>query len=272
MNRRSPPQTVSERNTKFIALKTLILCALLYLSNEKPLFAQVDPAIGKSGRIISFSGYEWQVKSSSTSKSGTLGPGNNYFSDSKKNVWEDDNGWLHLKITKLYGKWYCAEVILLQPIIYKRYIFQVTGRIDQFHPNVVGSLFTYLDGTDESEEIDIEFSKWGDKNKVSNAQYIIQPSEIPGNKNSFNLNLTGDATTHIIDWKPGKVDFVSFHGHYASPPDSTFVISKWSYSGKDVPVNSTGKIHINLWLFNRKMIDSLDHPDAELIIKSFQAL
>jgi len=271
MKRKTLLSTVSEYKTNLFVFKVLILCALLILSNKNPVLARVESKIEKSERIISFSGFEWQVKSSLNSKSGTLGPGNNYFSDSKKNVWVDDNGWLHLKITRWNDKWYCAEVTLMQPLVYKRYIFQVTGQIDQFHPNVVGGLFTYLDGTDESEEIDIEFSKWGDKNKMSNAQYAIQPSEIKANKNSFKLELTGDATTHIIDWKPGKIDFISYHGHNTTTPDSAMIINKWSYSGKDVPVNPNGKIHINLWLFKRKLIDPADHPEAELIIRSFQA-
>ncbi|HVM50372.1 MAG TPA: hypothetical protein VMU04_20255, partial [Candidatus Acidoferrum sp.] len=46
-------------------------------------------------RWVSFSGYDWWVKSST----GTVGPGPNYFSDSTNNLWVDTVGQLHLRIT-----------------------------------------------------------------------------------------------------------------------------------------------------------------------------
>jgi len=58
-------------------------------------------------RTIIFSGYKWKVKSSESK----AGPGPNYFSDKEEDVWVDNEGKLHLKITKKDGKWYCTEVI-----------------------------------------------------------------------------------------------------------------------------------------------------------------
>ena len=253
--------------------KLLLVGTLLITSCKRSTTSLDIPGKGNLGRVISFSGYDWIVKSSATTISGTSAPGNNYFSDSTENVWTDKNGWLHLKITNRNGHNYCAEVALIKPLGYKKYIFQINGRIDLFHPNVVGALFTYLDGTDNAEEIDIEFSRWGDISKVNAAQYAIQPSDSIGNTKSFNLILNGDASTHLFDWKPGKIDFASYHGHYTSPPaDSTLIINKWSYSGRYIPVNKNGRIHINLWLFHREMMDPNDHPEAEMVIKNFQAL
>jgi hypothetical protein len=251
----------------------LLFGLLLVISTENIVLAQDIVGKGKSGRVISFSGYDWLVKSSANTLSGTLAPGNNYFSDSRENVWVDKNGWLHLKITLRDGKWYCAEVALTKALGYKKYIFHVFSRFDHFHPNVVGGLFTYLDGTDQAEEMDIEFSKWGDDTRVNNELFSIQPSEKPENAESFKPELNGNATTHIFDWKPGKVEFSSYHGHYSSEPtDSTLIIRKWDYSGEDVPKNQNGRIHINLWLFHRENIDLYDHPENEIVIKYFQAL
>ena len=253
--------------------KAILVCALFFISGDDIAIAQVNGGFDKSKRVITFSEYTWLVKSSGNSKTGTFAPGNNYFSDSRKNVWVDRNGWLHLKITNKNGKWYCAEVTLTKSLGYKKYIFQVNSRVDQFHPNVVGGLFTYLDGTDHSEEIDIEFSKWGNSKNVNNTQYSIQPSDILGNTQSFGIDMNGNESTHVFDWKPGKVDFACYRGHYSSTPtDGTMVINEWNYSGKDVPIDINGKIHINLWLFRRGQINPDDHPEAELVIKSFQAL
>ena len=226
----------------------------------------------KEDRILSFCGYDWLVKSSVDSKTGTLAPGNNYFSDSFDNVWVDKNGWLHLKITHKKGKWYCAEVILTKALGYKKYIFHIIGRVDQFQQNVVGGLFTYLDGKDNGEEIDIEFSKWGGVNIDNPTLYGVQPTDSIGNVKRFNLNLSGDNTTHLFDWQPGKVDFASYHGHYNTPPDPGYIINQWSYSGKDVPVDPRGKMHINLWLFKRNEIKHSEKVEAEMVIRSFQAL
>lgn len=253
---------------------SLLLAGIFLITSCKNSTTQEDfPGNGNSGRIISFSGYDWLVKSSSTSLSGTAAPGNNFYSDSTENVWIDKSGWLHLKITNRNNKWYCAEVTLTKPLGYKKYIFQVSGLIGQFHPNVVGGLFTYLDGKDNAEEIDIEFSKWGVSNNANMLHYAIQPSDIPGNTQNFGIDSNVNATTHLFDWKAGKVSFASYRGYYtATPTDNTMVISEWNYSSKNVPIDLNGKIHINLWLFQRDMIDPNDHPEAEMVIKSFQAL
>lgn len=198
----------------FGAYKWLFIGVLLFISYENFLLAQTNRKTGNPDRIISFSGYDWLVKSSYNTVSGTVAPGNNYFSNSIENVWIDKNGWLHLKITQKNGNWYCAEVTLTKPLGCKRYIFQVNSRVDLFHPNVVGGLFLYLDGKDNAEEIDIN----------------------------------------------------------STPTNSKLVVDEWNYSGKNVPADMNGKIHINLWLFQREKIDPDDRPETELIINSFQAL
>ena len=252
-------------------MKMLYACVALFISGGNIALTQASQRTDKHERVISFSGYDWLVKSSPNSE--TFGPGNNHFSDSSKNVWIDNKGWLHLKITHRNGKWYCAEVILLKPLGYKKYIFQINGRVDRFHQNVVGGLFTYLDGMDGAEEIDIEFSGWGNDKNLYNAHYAIQPSDNLGNVQSFNFDLSENAYTYSFDWKCGKVDFTSYQGQYSSvPTDSSLVIRAWSYSGKNVPSNQNCKVHINLWLFQRDKIGTTDHPKADMIITSFLAL
>src|SRR5699024_1385942 len=87
-------------------------------------------------RIISFSDYDWLVKSSGDH---TVGPGPNYFSDSEGNVWVDDEGKLHLKIKKESSIWYNSEVTLLQSLGYGHYVFQIDSRIDQLDKNIVAA-------------------------------------------------------------------------------------------------------------------------------------
>ena len=136
-------------------------------------------------RMISFSGYTWEVK---TSKS-PVGPGPNYFSDSSKDVWVDEQGQLHLKVTKRNGRWYCSEVISEKTFAYGKYIFYLASRIGQLNENVVLGLFTWDNAPKYHHgEIDIEFSRWGQATN-DNAQFVVQPWDRPGNMHRFNGNV-----------------------------------------------------------------------------------
>lgn len=70
---------------------------------------------------------------------------------------------------------------------------------------VVG-LFTY---ENDIAEIDIEFSKWGDRLKM-NTEYAIQPSYITENKERFNTKYEYIISSiHSIAWKESKMTFLS---------------------------------------------------------------
>ncbi len=214
-------------------------------------------------KLLSFSGYEWIAEGSGGNK---INPGQNYFSCSDDNVWVDENGYLHLRITKREGRWYCAKVTLKESHSYNKYIFTVASRVDKLNRNVVGGLFTYLD---DSNEIDIEFSKWGIRNNHE-GQFIVQPAYNTGNSHRFKLKLKETFSTHIIDWKKNKIDFSSYNGHYMENPPKGNIISEWSYGGKDIPCEDEERVMINLWLFNGK--PPSDNKEAEMIISSFRIL
>ena len=151
-------------------------------------------------RRIYFSGYNWRVKFSRTDK---VGPGNNYFSDLEENVWLDEQGQLHLKITERDGKWYCAEVILEESFGYGTYIFHLASKVDQLDENIVVGLFTWDDCYDiqyGNREIDIEFSRWSNPNKDENAQFVVQPHEKTGNKHEFTVQQDVEISTHYFGW------------------------------------------------------------------------
>jgi len=208
------------------------------------------------GRVISFSGLDWRVKSSGENR---VGPGPNYFSDSEDNVMVDEQGRLHLKITFRDGRWYCSGIETVKSYGHDKYVFYISSRPDSLDKQVVWGLYTY---SNDQEEIDIEFSRWGiDRNQE--AQYVVQPSK-PGNRVRFRMNLEGSYTTHIIDWKRKRIDFASYHGHRLRPERETDEIAQWSYTGKDVPPDNDERLKINLWLF-RGAAPS-DNREAEVVI------
>ena len=216
-------------------------------------------------RTITFSGYDWKVKSCET----PAGPGPNYFSDREEDVWVDEAGQLHLKITKRNGWWYCTEAFTEASLGYGKYIFYVAGRVDQLDKNIVLGLFTWDETASEYNyrEIDIEFSRWGEETN-DNAQYVVQPWDRPGNMKRFNIEVDDEYTTHIFNWTPDSIFFQSLHGHYPSAPAEDYIIESWTYTGNDIPPAGKENVRINLWLY--KGNPPTDAEEAEIVIKAFQ--
>ncbi len=87
---------------------------------------------------------------------------------SPSNVSVDSDGYLHLKITNNSGTWTAAELFTTDRLGFGTYQWQVDGPIDVFDKNVVLGLFPYGPavgiGADGTNEIDIEYSFWGQTN------------------------------------------------------------------------------------------------------------
>ncbi len=210
-------------------MSILLLCVPLLLSAQP--------------RTIEFAGLEWNVKW------GYAGPGPNYWSSDTQSVWVDGDGALHLKIRKFNGTWYCAEVSTLLPSAQGVHRFYIDGPLDSLNKNVVFSPFLYAN---DSTEIDIEFSRWGQANSATNAQYVVQPYDHPGHTLNFALPILQDhRTTHSFDWQQTSITFKSFRGHSAEPPDPSYLVTPvWTYTGADIPDASVDMpLHLNLWLF-----------------------
>ena len=221
--------------------------------------ANVQQASATPTNTITWSGYTWTVRDCQQTQST---PGPNYWSAG--NVWVDQNGWLHLKISNTSGKWCCAEISSTQTFGYGTYAFYTVSRVDNFDKNVVLGLFAYKD---DSHEVDIEYTQWG-QTINSNGWFTVQPPPITSaNSQNFNFQMCGDYSTHYFTWKRNSVYFESDGGHYApGKAPSGNIISSFT-SNKQV--NPTG-VHadINLWLF-RGAPPSNGQP-AEVVIKSFQ--
>ena len=183
-------------------MKTLMNGILLGLGL---LLSSASPVAAKT---IHFGGYDWAVRS------GHGGPGPNTWDAS--NVWLDASGALQLKISHRDGKWACAEVTTQKRMGFGRYQLQVAGRIDEFDDNVVLGLFDYPIrdvGVDEMNEIDIEIARWG------------RPTNPMGN-----FTLTGNASTHRLDWSSAWVLYKSLQGHR---DDDQEEFARWTFEPAD---------------------------------------
>ncbi|KTC84978.1 glycoside hydrolase family 16 protein [Legionella brunensis] len=216
-------------------------------------------------KTIKFSNLTWETRE------GFGGAGANNWAS--KNVWVDPNGWLHLKVTHVNGKWYCAEIFTTTKLGFGQYWFYTIGRVDNLDPNVVLGLFNYPTtdvGPDGTNEIDIEFSKWASTNPTdSNISYTVWPAILTPNKTVLgsSIKLNGDYSTHGFVWEKDKVFYQSGLGHYE---DYRYPIFNWLFSLPDSNERIPQKplpIHINLWLVGGK--SPTNHQEVELVIKQF---
>jgi hypothetical protein len=229
-------------------MKTLLVCLALVAASAA--------AQAQYPRVISFSGFNWSVKTSA----GRVGPGPNYFSDSVNNVWVDAQGRLHLKITKVGGRWNCAEVVCQSSLGYGTYRWTLDSAVDALDRNVVLGLFTWNDDPAYNHrEIDIEFSRWGAANN-QNAQYVVQPYTNAANIVRWNMPAGYPQSTHSFDWSASSIDFLSLGG--------ATTLQQWAYAGPDIPVPGGENARVNLWLY-RGSAPSNRLP-VEVIISRFE--
>ncbi len=216
-------------------------------------------------RYITFSGIKWLVKDSRVVPKG---PGNNWWSDDAESVWVDEEGALHLRIRNIGGKWFSAEVISQETFGYGSYTFFLASNIERYDPNIVVGLFAY---EDDKNEIDIEFSQWGNPDDVYGG-YTVQPEPYTTeNQYRFPLNLNGLYSTHKFTWKPKRIRFESFHDHFEQIPSNDYLIQKWTYTGAKIPREGHVHLHINFWLFSKDIGTNpapQNHKEAELIVKA----
>jgi beta-glucanase (GH16 family) len=231
-------------------LKTWIAPALLGV-------AGLAAAPACAAKTLFFSGMTWTVR-----PNGQGGPRNNTWCED--NAFVDANGDLHLRITKLKGnKWCAAEIVSDLRFGYGTYQFQLKSRVDLLDRNVVLGLFNYPTadvGPDATNEIDIEFAKWGDA-KADMLNYTAWPVQAALGPwgNTFPLALDGSASTHRFIWQPTYIRYQSTHGHY---DDNRFPIADWTFAPADYAqriAHAAMPVHMNLWLLaapsNRKGVE-----------------
>lgn len=217
-------------------------------------------------QTLQFSGYTWQTRSARNQ-----GPGPNDWDAA--NAFVDKRGWLHLKITQTKaGKWCCAEVFLPKPLGFGRYEFEVMGRPDLFDPNIVLGLFNYPSpdvGPDGTNEIDIEFARWGNP-KWDNGNYTVYPASGKrvgtDGSTTFPFSLTGNISTHAFAWSSRQVAFEFYNG---SRRETARKIADWRFAPGEtrlIPQNPL-PVHLNLWLFQGKA--PTNGRSVEIIIKRF---
>src|SRR5690606_8032620 len=212
---------------------------------------------------LRFAGYTWRVAE------GHSPPGPTHFHGS--NVWVDEAGRLHLALVRRGGRWTGAYVAMVDDRLgFGDYTFQVSGPIGALDPNVVLGLFAYPTrdvGPDGTNEIDIEFARWGDPGNP-NGWYTVWPPEPGGSKafHAFRVPAAAGRTIHTFRRLP---DAILFRSVVPSGGD-VVEIGRWAFRparpARHVP-RQPMPIHINLWL--RDGQPPSDGREVEVVIERF---
>jgi hypothetical protein len=189
------------------------------------------------------------------------------------NVTVDDNGYLHLRIAHTGGTWSASELFTTDELGFGTYQWQVEGPIDTYDRNVVLGLFPYGPeariGADGTNEIDIEYSRWGQANGP-NGDFTVYPATgTTIGELSYSFSLSGLTSTSRLVWSNAGVTESLFDGLEPLTTSST-PLKTWSYmpaqASKNIP-QAALPLGINLWCFDAPPSDA--NP-VEIVIRSFE--
>jgi hypothetical protein len=245
------------------SLSRKILCLLIPAIVSFGMNASAQKKIpAYDGDTITFSGYKWVTKDSQGKHTG---PGNNYFSGSKKNVYVDESGKLHLRVTNANDKWYCPEVRLLDSLGYGKYFFYLEPLPQPLDKDVVIGLFLYdrEDTSNFHKEVDVEISTWGQE-RVTNAQYVIQPKEADAFRFVTDLSK---CSVHMFEMKAKKISFRSYYPG-GEMGKKEVEIAKHTFKPEYQYFSDKEKVSMNVWLYHT--VEPASLQEFEVVINAFK--
>lgn len=213
---------------------------------------------------IDWKGHTWQVTSGGMAGACEGAP---------ENVSVDSDGYLHLNIANRAGKWTAAEIFSTDRLGFGTYQWHVDGNIDTYDKNVVLGLFPYGPaagiGRDGTNEIDIEYSRWGNANGP-NGDYTDYPaSGTTIGELSYTFTLGGaKLSTSRFVWTPTGITSSLLSG-LAIVGDDEGLLKTWSYAppnpSQNIPQQAL-PLGMNLWCFDAPPSDS---KPVEIVVRDF---
>jgi hypothetical protein len=243
----NPPQ-----QTESLPIVGSDVVALAVVDGEGP------PPVLPSPKIVNFSGYEWTTSAGPIFRAGSR----NFFDPA--NVWTDEGGALHLRISGSPGKWAAAEVKLTRSLGYGTYRFQLRD-VSHLEPSALLTLIAWDGvGTESTRrELDVELGRWGYLENT-NVNYVVQPYYAPANFVAF--RVPPGAYTHSFRWEPGQVMFSTVAG---SDDTGGRVINRHVFTS-GVPSPEGKSVRIGLYVFHQGKIPLKN--ENEIIIDKFEYL
>lgn len=208
----------------------LILQLLLLLALAAPATAVA--------RMISWSGYSWDVR-----PTGVGSPGSNLWSDSAASVHTEGSD-LVLSIVKgASGCWTSAEVDSHRHLGYGTYRWIVASDLSALDAGEVLGLFTYGGSTPSKNEIDIEASHWGNPAWPSGSVTVWEDAAADRSRSMSFRYSNRPPYVNQFTWEPGKVTYLV--------TDAAGAVLLNRVVTRGVPTPSTEVPVINYWRHGR---------------------
>lgn len=235
-----------------LVIQLTILSLLVF--SVSPILA--DGPLDNYPRIITFSGYTWQIDTYSSPAFAEPTRDN----PTSQKVFVDDQGRLHLSISYEDGVWWSTEAVLTRSLGYGTYTFHLASPINDLDPSAVLATFIWNQppSTGPRGEIDIEYSGWGTANNPLRGQFAVQPTTTDGNSLDFVAPST-NASIQTIIWRPNYVRFISRDANGQ-------LIRSWLYTGSDNPTPLQEHAVISFWVYPYGVFDT----PSEFVIDSFE--
>jgi MYXO-CTERM domain-containing protein len=214
---------------------------------------------------IDWKGHTWQVTSGGMAGVCQGSPGN---------VTIDANGYLHFKISNAGGVWTASEIFTTDVLGFGTYQWQVDGPIDSYDKNVVLGLFPYGPaagiGGDGTNEIDVEYSRWGHANAPNGDWTDYPASGTTIGELTYTFSLGGSTlSTSRFAWTKTSITSALLGG--LQPVDATAnLIETWTYMPANPSTNIPQQalpLGMNLWCFDTPPSDG---KPVEIVIRDFQ--
>jgi hypothetical protein len=203
-------------------------------------------------------GYSWNIDPNGTCIGGCE------ISSNSSNLSVDANGYLHVQISKSGSTWTGAEMFTSSNLGFGTYQWVIRGNnFYNMDPPVVLGLFTYGPqngiGTDGTNEVDIEFSKWGTTGTTQNVDFTVYPATGHKNKNSTPSSDTtyyitppgsGATTTVRFVWSSTSINWYVMSGTVGVNAAPTNVVQSFTYNGTTSTIpQAASPVGINFWAF-----------------------
>ncbi len=217
-----------------------------------------------SAATLTWKGHTWQVTSG-----GMAG----VCKGDPNNVSIDSNGYLHFKISNTGGTWTASEIFTTDNLGFGTYQWQVDGPIDTYDKNIVLGFFPYGPaagiGADGTNEIDIEYARWGQANGANGDWTNYPNSGTTVGELSYTFALKSTLSTSRFIWTASSIQDFVIDG--LQPVSSTTgLIKTWTYAPSNPSTNIPQRampLGMNLWCFNAPPSDS---QPVEIVIRDFQ--
>jgi hypothetical protein len=211
-----------------------------------------DPS---GGTTLRFSGLQWKVRTIP----GDQGSKTNDYS--RDNVFVDDSGALHLRLSRNSHGWVCSEVRSTRSFGYGTYTLNISD-VAQLEPAVMFSAFTYFEQPVDGDhrELAIRLTRRGVASNT-NAEFSIQPSFVPAN--FYHFDVPPGPLQLEMNWRPDEAEFLVSRSQM--PMRQPFV--SWPFkTGMPIPDDT----HVYINLCNYGYAPSPPTQDAEVVVKSFE--